>query len=98
MTDARIPFKKGLDPISQKMKHVPRFLFDLADETPNRDELRTPMQWSSLKSAGFSAVDKIGLPVHTNFHEVNVEIEKSDDSSLLRTIQEILKSGRIWQL
>ena len=36
MTDARIPFKKGLDPIAQKMKKIPRFLFDLADETPNR--------------------------------------------------------------
>lgn len=91
MTDARIPFKKGLDPIAQKMKNVPRFLFDLAGETPNRDELRTPMQWNNSVNAGFSSFEKTWLPVHTNFAEVNVDKEMRDENSLLKTIQQILK-------
>ncbi len=91
MTDARIPFKKGLDPIAQKMKNVPRFLFDLAGETPNRDELRTPMQWNSSVNAGFSSAQKTWLPVHTNFTEVNVEKEMSNENSLLKVVQQVLK-------
>lgn len=91
MTDARIPFKKGLDPIAQKMKRVPRFLFDLAGETPNRDELRTPMQWDSSFNAGFSKAEKTWLPVHTNFINVNVDKEKSDENSLLKVVQQVLK-------
>lgn len=91
MTDARIPFKKGLDPIAQKMKSVPRFLFDLAGETPNRDELRTPMQWNNSKNAGFSSADKTWLPLNKDFSSVNVETEMKDENSLLKTVQQILK-------
>ncbi|MCX6197609.1 MAG: alpha-amylase family glycosyl hydrolase [Bacteroidetes bacterium] len=91
MTDSRIPFKKGLDPIAQKMKKVPRFLFDLAGETPNRDELRTPMQWNSSVNAGFSSAEKTWLPVHTNFTNVNVEKEMDDETSLLKVVQQVLK-------
>ncbi len=91
MTDARIPFKKGLDPIAQKMKSVPRFLFDLAGETPNRDEVRTPMQWNDCKNAGFSSAEKMWLPVSTDFAEVNAEKEMKDENSLLKVIQHVLK-------
>lgn len=91
MTDARIKFKDGLDPIAQKMRKYPRFIFDLAGETPNRDELRTPMQWDTSKNAGFSSVDKTWLPVNTNYAAINVEKEQSNEQSLLHTIQQILK-------
>jgi oligo-1,6-glucosidase/alpha-glucosidase len=91
MSDARIPFRKGLDPIAQKMKHVPRFLFDLAGETPNRDELRTPMQWDSSLNAGFSAAEKTWLPVHTDFAQVNVLNEQNNEKSLLRAVQQLLQ-------
>lgn len=91
MTDARIPFKKGLDPISQKMKKVPRFFFDLAGETPNRDELRTPMQWNDSANAGFSSAEKTWLAVHNNYTTINVEKEKGDRESLLKVIQGVLK-------
>ncbi len=91
MTDARIPFKKGLDPIAQKMKKVPRFFFDLAGETPNRDELRTPMQWNDSVNAGFSTAEKTWLAVHNNYTTTNVEKERSDERSLLKTIQRVLK-------
>ena len=91
MTDARIPFKKGLDPIAQKMKKVPRFLFDLAGETPNRDELRTPMQWDSSFNAGFSKAEKTWLPANKNLNIINVQTESTDENSLLNFIQRVLK-------
>lgn len=94
MTDARIPFRNGLDPIAQKMKKYPRFLFDLAGETPNRDELRTPMQWDTTANGGFSHAAKTWLPVNEDFHLLNVESSMKDKESLLETIKEILKLRR----
>ncbi|MDB5282095.1 MAG: Glucohydrolase [Bacteroidota bacterium] len=91
MTDARIPYKKSLDPIGQKFKSVPRFIFDMLGETMNRDEVRTPMQWDSSQNAGFSKASKTWLPVHTDFSKVNVEKEKDDEHSLLRMVQQVLK-------
>lgn len=90
MTDARIPFKKGLDPIAQKMRKVPRFLFDLAGETPNRDELRTPMQWNNATNAGFSDAGTTWLPANKDYQHLNVETSMQKDSSLLRFVQKIL--------
>ena len=91
MQDARIPYKNALDPIPHEHKFVPRFLVDMAGETLNRDELRTPMQWDSTRSAGFSQNTKTWLPVHTDFGKVNVEKEEKDTNSLLNMVQIVLK-------
>lgn len=91
MTDARIPLQEGLDPIAQKMKKYPRFIFDVLGETINRDELRTPMQWDSSKNAGFSSAEKTWLPLNADYKEVNVEKEMSDENSLLKVIQQALR-------
>ena len=91
MTDTKLPMRDALDPIAHKYKSVPRFIFDLAGETINRDEMRTPMQWDSSKNAGFSSAEKTWLPVHTNFSEVNVDKETSDENSLLKLVQQVLK-------
>ena len=91
MTDARIPFKQGLDPIAQKMKKYPRFIFDLAGETPNRDELRTPMQWDSSFNAGFSKSAKTWLTVNEDYVSVNVAKESGDKNSLLSYVSNVLK-------
>ena len=91
MQDARMPYKNALDPIPHEHKLVPRFLVDMAGETLNRDELRTPMQWDSTKAAGFSSNSKTWLPVHTNFGQVNVEKEEHDPNSLLHMVQQLLK-------
>ena len=90
MQDARLPYSKALDPIPHLHKYVPRFLVDMVDETLNRDELRTPMQWDSTNAAGFSKAEKTWLPVHTNFRQVNVEKEEKDPNSLLNMVQQLL--------
>ena len=91
MQDARMPYKDALDPIPHEHKFVPRFLVDMAGETLNRDELRTPMQWDSTQAAGFSSSSKTWLPVHTNFRQVNVQKEENDQNSLLNMVQQLLK-------
>jgi oligo-1,6-glucosidase/alpha-glucosidase len=94
MQDARMPYSKALDPIPHLHKYVPRFLVDMVDETLNRDELRTPMQWDSTNAAGFSKAEKTWLPVHTNFRQVNVEKEESDPNSLLNMVQQLLNTRK----
>jgi len=90
MQDYRMPYSKSLDPIPHQYKNVPRFLVDLAGETMNRDEVRTPMQWDTGTAAGFSKTEKTWLPVHTNFRQVNVEKEERDTNSLLCTVRALL--------
>ena len=90
MTDARYPYATSLDPIGQKYKSVPRIIFDLAGETMNRDEIRTPMQWDGSRNAGFSAADSTWLPLHENFKEVNAERSVKDGNSLLHLVTDVL--------
>jgi oligo-1,6-glucosidase/alpha-glucosidase len=90
MTDGRIPYKKGLDPIAQKYKWVARFLTDWADETLNRDEVRTPMQWNSTANAGFTKNHTAWLPANKDFPQLNVEESLHNHSSLLNTVKKLL--------
>jgi glycosidase len=91
MSDARFPFGTALDPIPQKYKYIPRFLPDALGLTINRDEVRTPMQWTIGKNAGFSSAPQTWLPVHASYEHVNVEGEEQEDMSLLNTIRSLLK-------
>jgi glycosidase len=91
MTDAKFPFGSAIDPIPHKFKYVPRFIPDTLGLTINRDEVRTPMQWDATKNAGFSSAEKTWLPVHENYHIINVEIEDRDEHSLLNTIKTLMK-------
>lgn len=48
----------------------------------SRDNARTPMQWNGEKNAGFTE----GIPwlkVNDNYREVNVELQKKDENSVL---------------
>jgi oligo-1,6-glucosidase/alpha-glucosidase len=89
MTDFRMSYRKALDPIPHYLK-IPRFLVDMAGETLNRDEIRTPMQWNNSANAGFSTSTKIWLPVNPNFIKINVAVEEMETSSLLNLIRKVL--------
>ncbi|XP_065356846.1 maltase 2-like isoform X3 [Calliphora vicina] len=47
----------------------------------SRDPERTPFQWSAEKNAGFSNADKTWLPVHPNYEELNLELQKATEKS-----------------
>lgn len=91
MTDGRIPYKKGLDPIAQKYKWVARFLTDWADETLNRDDVRTPMQWSNSANGGFTKAGSAWLPVNKDYSIINAEDALQSDSSLTSVIKQLLE-------
>jgi len=54
----------------------------------SRDPARTPMQWNSRTSAGFSINKTTYLPIHPNYVYRNVEIQR-DKRSNLKTYKEL---------
>jgi glycosidase len=61
----------------------------------NRDNCRTPMQWSGGVNAGFTATNiQPWLPVLESADTINVEDQLSDPHSLLMTNQQLLKLRR----
>lgn len=67
---------------------------------PDRDSVRTPMQWTPDRNAGFSTADpgKLHLPlvqslVH-HYQHVNVEVQLAQPTSLLHWVHGMLKVRR----
>ncbi|MEW6927411.1 maltose alpha-D-glucosyltransferase [Trueperella pyogenes] len=67
---------------------------------PDRDSVRTPMQWTPDRNAGFSAVDpgKLYLPVVQSlvyhYQAINVEAQLAQPASLLHWMRGILQVRR----
>jgi maltose alpha-D-glucosyltransferase/alpha-amylase len=61
---------------------------------PQRDAIRTPMQWADAPQAGFSAATETVRPVIAKgdfgYHSVNVRDQQSDPASLLSWFQKVL--------
>jgi maltose alpha-D-glucosyltransferase/alpha-amylase len=69
---------------------------------PDRDGVRTPMQWTGDRNGGFSQADFAGLylpplmdPVY-GFQANNVEAQLRDTSSWLRWVRDLLATRREW--
>ena len=55
-----------------------------------RDNSRTPIQWNSLRNAGFST-GKPWLKVNDNYREINVETDLTNDFSVFKYFQNLIK-------
>jgi glycosidase len=85
MENRYIPLADAKDPVAAVVgKHLPEWLHRRLPERLNRDEVRTPMQWTAGPNAGFCAPTVAPwLPVHDNHRARNVESETRDPDSLL---------------
>jgi maltose alpha-D-glucosyltransferase/alpha-amylase len=70
----------------------------------DRNGVRTPMQWTGDRNAGFSRVDPQGLfspaisdPVY-GYQAVNVEAEQRDDASLLNWTKNMIRLRRLFSV
>jgi maltose alpha-D-glucosyltransferase/alpha-amylase len=65
---------------------------------PDRQALRTPMQWSNTRSAGFSTAEELVRPVIADgpygYPEVNVSDQRLDPGSLLHWFQGMIHTLR----
>ena len=59
-----------------------------------RDGERTPMQWNSSTSAGFSANPHTWLPVAPDYKQVNVAVESKDPDSMLNWYKHLIALRR----
>jgi oligo-1,6-glucosidase/alpha-glucosidase len=90
MQGVKRSYKYALDPLGQKYKHVPRFLFDMINESINRDEMRTPMQWDTTTNAGFSSGSSTWLPIEKAFKNINAQSAQHDSSSIYYSTKQLL--------
>jgi glycosidase len=90
MQGVKRSYKYALDPLGQKYKHMPRFIFDIANESVNRDEMRTPMQWDSTNNAGFSSGNSTWLPIEKDYKSINTQSALHDSSSIYYSTQRLL--------
>ncbi len=70
MVDRPFTYKETVDPAGCNAGPARYFL-------KSRDPERTPFQWDSTTSAGFSNSTKTWLPVHPNYKTLNLAAQKS---------------------
>jgi glycosidase len=91
MTTGNIPVEEGQDPLAQGWKEFPEWLRKRVPVLLNRDNCRTPMQWSSADNAGFSDPGvRTWLPIQPNYGEINVASAEKNPGSLLHVYRELL--------
>jgi maltose alpha-D-glucosyltransferase/alpha-amylase len=65
---------------------------------PERQALRTPMQWSNTKNGGFTSSDELVRPVIADgrfgYPKVNVAAARQDPDSLLRWFEQMIRTLR----
>ncbi len=95
MSNGRIPGKLSLDPVSEGFNRLPGPVFNFIDRKVgcalNRDNCRTPMQWTSEQNAGFTASGAVPwLPINSDYKTVNAEIQQKDAGSLYNCCRRFL--------
>ena len=92
MENTYIPLDAANDPIpSVVAKRLPEWVNKRLPERLNRDEVRTPMQWTGEPGAGFTTPGTATwLPIHENHTTRNVATERDDPASLLNWYRQLL--------
>jgi len=96
MSNHRLSLNTSQDPIGQKFSWIPQPLVKLLTRNGsfslNRDNCRTPMQWTPSPNAGFCS-DHLEpwLPISPGHETINVESEESDPTSLLNCYKALLQ-------
>ena len=72
----------------RKLKIPHKLALKLVDNN-NRDNARTPMQWSAAKNAGFTSGEP-WLMVNPNYDKINVENNLKDENSIYRFYKKII--------
>jgi glycosidase len=96
MPQHNIPIKKSLDAVAMAFKWIPQWVMNIVKklfhESINRDECRTPMQWTPEPNAGFCLANvKPWLPVTDNYKEKNVETQQQEPDSLYNCYKRFLE-------
>ncbi|GIU85405.1 MAG: oligo-1,6-glucosidase [Acidimicrobiales bacterium] len=96
MTNTYIPLRDAKDPIArQHFRWVPEFVSRRLPERINRDEVRTPMQWTPRENAGFCPPEvNPWLPLNPNHVERNVESQRGVAGSHLELYRALLQLRR----
>lgn len=99
MKQFRMPVKDSLDPVARRLAWLPQFVFDFVwkttGESVNRDECRTPMQWSNAPNAGFCPANvQPWLPTPTDTQGRDVETQRNDPDSLFSCYRRLLHLRR----
>lgn len=96
MANTPIPIRDALDPVVKTFfRWVPDAVASRLPERINRDEMRTPMQWSGGPNAGFCPAGvRPWLPANPNRVAVNVELETADPDSILSLYRRLLALRR----
>ncbi|XP_055682947.1 maltase A3-like [Lutzomyia longipalpis] len=87
MTDVYISWEDSVDPAGCNSNPE---IFDKF----SRDPARTPFQWDSSTSAGFSVNPKPWLPVSPLYKEVNVKVQQTAPRSHLKIYRRLLQLRR----
>lgn len=90
MTTGEISLAEAQDPLANNWLNYPEWIIENVDLLPNRDNCRTPMQWSNEETGGFSSSNTTWLPVQENFSSINVKDQLQDKTSLLQTYKSLL--------
>ncbi len=98
MENHDIPLHEGLDPVAARFRLIPQFLVRWLRRRGvllNRDECRSPMQWTAGPNAGFAAPSaKPWLPIHPNHLRINVATQSERPDSLLNCYRALLALRR----
>ncbi len=90
MLNHDLPVKSAQDPLAKQYKWAPKFMARWADIFLNRDDCRTPMQWSAGHHAGFTSGERPWLPLSPEYETRNVASQQGDTYSLFNTYRGIL--------